>query len=508
MKDSGTHSSSSAGQSFAPVTPGPNHTHKAVHAERQRLNSVLDMLPAYVILLSPDYHVPFANRFFEERFGKSNGKRCFEYLFNRTEPCEICETFTVLKTNQPHRWAWTGPDGRDYDIHDFPFTDVDGSRMIMEVGLDITEQKRAQRDLKAERQRLYDVLETLPAMICLITPDYRIPFANRSFREQFGEANGRRCYEQCFARAEPCEFCESFKVLETGKPHHWEVRPPGSEKVIAAHDYPITDADGSPLILEMDLDITAWRQAEAALKETNDKLERRVAERTLALQASQERLESDLAALTRMHALSGRLLESAGIEPLLQEVMDTAVAIMSAPRGTLQLIEGDSLRIVAHHGHQPAFLDFFASAENRASVCGDALRRGRRVVVADVESSPLFAGTPSLPVLREAGVRAVQSTPMTSRTGAVLGVLTTQWEIPHTPDDHDLWRIDLLVRQAADLIEHARAQAALRASNHELTRFNNAMVDRELRMVELKKEINALCARLGDSPPYPEAEKQ
>jgi PAS domain-containing protein len=91
----------------------------------------------------PDYHVPFANQFFEERFGKSEGRRCYEYLFQRTEPCENCETYKVLKTGAPHRWEWTGPDGRNYDIHDFPFIDTDGTPLIMEVGLDITERKRA-----------------------------------------------------------------------------------------------------------------------------------------------------------------------------------------------------------------------------------------------------------------------------------------------------------------------------------------------------------------------------
>jgi PAS domain-containing protein len=127
---------------------------EAVQAERQRFNNVLDMLPAYVVLLSPDYHVPFANRFFEERFGKSNGRRCFEYLFHRTEPCEVCETYKVLKTNAPLRWEWTGPDGRNYDIHDFPFTDVDGSSLIMEVGVDITETKRAQMAIKEANETL------------------------------------------------------------------------------------------------------------------------------------------------------------------------------------------------------------------------------------------------------------------------------------------------------------------------------------------------------------------
>ncbi len=71
---------------------------EAVQTERERFNNVLDMLPAYVVLLSPDYHVPFANRFFEQRFGKSQGRRCYEYLFGRTEPCENCETFKVFQT--------------------------------------------------------------------------------------------------------------------------------------------------------------------------------------------------------------------------------------------------------------------------------------------------------------------------------------------------------------------------------------------------------------------------
>lgn len=125
-----------------------NKSMRLVEAERKRFSQSLDQLPAYLILLSPDYHVPFANRFFEDRFGKSGGRRCYEYLFQRGEPCENCQTYTVLKTGRPHHWEWTGPDDRNYDIHDFPFTDVDGSPMIMEVGIDITEVKKAQSALR------------------------------------------------------------------------------------------------------------------------------------------------------------------------------------------------------------------------------------------------------------------------------------------------------------------------------------------------------------------------
>jgi len=122
---------------------------EAVEAERQRFNDLLEILPAYLVLLSPDYHVPFANRFFRERFGESHGQRCFEYLFGRSEPCETCESYTALKTMSPHQWEWTGPDGRNYDVFDFPFTDTDGSVLILEMGIDITERKRAQEALNA-----------------------------------------------------------------------------------------------------------------------------------------------------------------------------------------------------------------------------------------------------------------------------------------------------------------------------------------------------------------------
>ena len=48
-----------------------------------------------------------------------------------------------------------------------------------------------------------------------------------------------------------------------------------------------------------------------------------------------------------------------------------------------------------------------------------------------------------------------------------------------------------------------RQTAELRARNEELERFNRASVGRELRMVELKQEINQLCQQTGLPPRYP-----
>jgi PAS domain S-box-containing protein len=138
------------------------------------------MLPAYLVLLAPDYHVHFANRFFRERFGESHGQRCFEYLFGRSEPCETCESYTALKTKAPHQWEWTGPDGRNYDVFDFSFTDTDGSTLILEMGIDITERKRAQEALNAASLYTRSLIEASLDPLVTISADGKIMDVNKA----------------------------------------------------------------------------------------------------------------------------------------------------------------------------------------------------------------------------------------------------------------------------------------------------------------------------------------
>lgn len=58
-------------------------------------------------------------------------------------------------------------------------------------------------------------------------------------------------------------------------------------------------------------------------------------------------------------------------------------------------------------------------------------------------------------------------------------------------------------RIALDITERRHAEQALTARNEELERFNRVMVGRELDMIELKRQVNALSLALGRPPPYP-----
>jgi hypothetical protein len=87
-------------------------------AERKRLLDVLDVLPAYVGLLTPDLRMVIANRFFRQRFGDAQGRRCYAYLFGRSEPCEVCQAYQAVETTAPTRWSlWSKIIGPERGSH-------------------------------------------------------------------------------------------------------------------------------------------------------------------------------------------------------------------------------------------------------------------------------------------------------------------------------------------------------------------------------------------------------
>jgi PAS domain S-box-containing protein len=165
---------------------------------------------------------------------------------------------------------------------------------VQAILMDITERKKAEEALQAERQRLHDVLEAIPIMVCLLTPDYHVAFANRAFREKFGESHGRRCYEYCFGKKEPCDFCETYRVLKTAKPHHWQATTSDGASVIDVYDFPFTDVDGLPMILEMDIDITEQKRAEQALRDYQAELKSLASELSLAEERERRRIAAGI----------------------------------------------------------------------------------------------------------------------------------------------------------------------------------------------------------------------
>ncbi len=143
----------------------------AIEIERRRLFSLLDTLPAFVYLQAPDYSIRFANKYYVEHFGETEGKPCYNSLWGRSEPCEICPTFKVFKTKEPQQWEWdSAPDGLTYDIIDHPFTDTDGTELVFELGVDITKRKKFEEQLKESEERYKSMFQNNHSVMLLIDP--------------------------------------------------------------------------------------------------------------------------------------------------------------------------------------------------------------------------------------------------------------------------------------------------------------------------------------------------
>ena len=175
--------------------------------------------------------------------------------------------------------------------------------------------------------------------------------------------------------------------------------------------------------------------------------------------------------MNRLHQLSTRLLREAELLPLLEEVLNATIALQSADFGNLQLYNErtQTLEIAAQRGFGQDFLNHFSAVNESGAACGRALKRAERVIIEDVLTDPDFA--PHRAIAASAGFRAVQSTPLFSRSGEPLGIVSTHFRQPHRPSERELRLTDLYARQAAELIERKRAEDVLRASEERFRRY-------------------------------------
>jgi signal transduction histidine kinase/ActR/RegA family two-component response regulator len=234
----------------------------------------------------------------------------------------------------------------------------------------------------------------------------------------------------------------------------------------------LADGRGRPNgVATTERDITGRKRAEAE----RERLLREVRQ-------AEERLKDDLDAMTKLQKLGSLFVREGNLEPVLTEIVDAAISITGADFGTIQLLLPDSsdLRIVAQRGFPPFWLDFWNRVAKGQGVCGTALEHGERIIVEDVENSPIFAGRPELDIQRRAGVRAVQSTPLVSRSGKPLGMFSTHYRESRRPDERSLRLLDLLASQAADIIERTQANALLTDADRRKNEFLS-MLSHELR---------------------------
>lgn len=236
-------------------------------------------------------------------------------------------------------------------------------------------------------------------------------------------------------------------------------------------------------------------KVERVIGVTLDITERKRAEK--ALSESREKLAHELEATKQLQKISSLLIEDEGDGELYEQILNTAMAIMHADFSSIQLLdtECNELRLLAWRNFHPESAKYWQRVSiETGTTCGSALRHGERIIVQDVHTADFLKNSESLKPFLLSGITSVQSTPLTTREGRVVGMISTQWRSVHTPDERELQLIDILARQAADFFERRRAVEAMRESEEHLRCLN---IELEERVRSRTSELTATNAQLA-----------
>ena len=134
------------------------------------------------------------------------------------------------------------------------------------------------------------------------------------------------------------------------------------------------------------------------------------------------------------------------VHALISQFLASVIDATAADFGNVQLFDTRNrvLRIVAQHGFESEFLEYFDTVRyDDQCVCGHAMKQRSRTVIPDIATDPLFSSE-TRGVLLRAKVRSVQSTPLLNPLGEFVGIVSTQRNRPGSLMPDVLGRVDNL----------------------------------------------------------------
>ncbi|MBN8280972.1 MAG: DUF4118 domain-containing protein, partial [Gammaproteobacteria bacterium] len=237
---------------------------------------------------------------------------------------------------------------------------------------------------------------------------------------------------------------------------------------------------------------------------------RRAADQAAAHERTSRALEQSLEDSQLLQRLTLDLGASRPTGELYARLLQAARRMLGSDFATLQLLHAarpgseaaGMLEMVAQEGLDPGIAEQWrwVTLDTR-NPCALALRDQRRCEIADCLADDRITASERA-ALVAADIRAMQSTPLVSRSGRVIGTLSTQWRAPRPGGPlpaRDDRLLDVLARHAADLLERLQAEAMLRRTK---TTLFNLVSDAPIGVYVVDQDFRIAHVSRGAQPAF------
>ncbi|MFP4316031.1 MAG: PAS domain S-box protein [Desulfovibrionales bacterium] len=279
-----------------------------IKTERNRLFALFNNLPAFVYLVDPTHRITFINKAFRDWFGDPDGKTCHEILHCESDSCPSCHIDEVFEKGTILTREFTASNGRSYQVYDYPFSEADGTPLVLKLGIDITERKTAEQELLRREQQYKALVENAPDVISRFNGGYSYLYVNPAIAALTGKKPqhylGRTLSEVGYPRELVEKMQEHIdKVMTTGRIQTFEHELAGASEVKNFHMLmaPESTREGQvETVLAITRDVTQMKELEHQIRLAHDAMERRVRERTTDLIEANRALRKEISERRRM----------------------------------------------------------------------------------------------------------------------------------------------------------------------------------------------------------------
>jgi PAS domain S-box-containing protein len=263
-------------------------TEEALRASEEKYRSVVDYIGIGISLISPAMEILTLNNQMKEWFPDidvSKKPLCYKVFNNppRETVCSYCPTIKTLQDGEVHESITETPAGneiRHYRVISSPIKDKKGRILsAIEMVDDITEWMKVQEKLQESEAKYRTIFETTGTAMMIIEEDNTVSLVNAEFEKQSGFSKegieGRKRWTE-FIYKDDLELMRRYRLLRMmspeSAPRNFELRFVDSEGHIRDVFATVSSIPGTKKSVASLLDVTEPKRAEAALRESEQRL--------------------------------------------------------------------------------------------------------------------------------------------------------------------------------------------------------------------------------------------